>query len=187
MQTRQILVLAAILALWAVARSLNAQVRTDGTLGPRTTLSGPNFTIGPSLGQQRGGNLFHSFDQFNLSAGQTATFTGAASIRYVFARVTGGQPSSIDGTITCTIPNASFFLINPNGVVFGPDAALDVKGSFAVTTAGEVKLGSAGTINASHPSASVLNTAAPNAFGFLSASPAALLPEAGADGKVGAG
>ena len=161
----------AAISFFAVA-TRGGTVATDGSLGPRTTLSGPNFSIGPNLGQQRGGNLFHSFSAFDLTAGETATFTGPASVQYVFARVTGGQPSSIDGTLRCTIPNASFYLINPSGVMFGPDAALDVKGSFAVTTADTIKLGAAGSFNATHPSASSLTTAAPGAFGFLAASPA---------------
>jgi len=165
-----LLILGLTLCFCSIARA--GQVATDGTLGPARTLAGPNFSIPARLGQQRGGNLFHSFTIFDLDAGDTATFSGPSSIHNVFARVTGGQSSSIDGTISCTIPNASFYLINPSGVVFGPDAALDVKGSFAVTTADQLALGREGTFNASTPSTSVLKSAAPSAFGFLSSHPA---------------
>jgi filamentous hemagglutinin family protein len=115
-----------ILILAAVVRA--GTVATDGTLGPRTTPAGPAFSIGPQLGRQRGGNLFHSFSTFDLDQGDVATFTGPPTVHCVFARITGGHPSSIDGTIACTIPDAAFYLINPSGVVFGPDSSLDVKG-----------------------------------------------------------
>ncbi len=145
----------------------------DGTVGHGGTLqpSNGNYNVTPDNGKQVGANLFHSFSQFNLSSGETATFTGPASVHTVLTRVTGGAPSAIDGTIRCTIPDASFYLINPSGVIFGPDAALDVKGSFAVTTADVVKLADGGAFHASNPSASVLTSAPPAAFGFLAATP----------------
>lgn len=161
------------LCFWCFA-TYAGTVATDGSLGRARTLSGPNFTIGAGLGQQRGGNLFHSFSALNLDRGESATFIGPTSIRTVFARVTGGQRSNIDGTLRCTIPNADFYLVNPDGVVFGPNAALDVKGSFAVTTAGAIKLGSSGSFSASRSAPSSLTTAAPAAFGFLGARPAAV-------------
>jgi large exoprotein involved in heme utilization and adhesion len=88
--------------------------------------------------------------------------------------VTGG-PSNIDGTLQCSIPGASFWLINSAGIAFGPDAALNISGSFAVTTADQVKLAD-GVVFAAVPGAAdaTLTTAAPAAFGFLSASPAGL-------------
>ncbi|MDM8567120.1 hypothetical protein QUF74_15900 [Candidatus Halobeggiatoa sp. HSG11] len=42
---------------------LNAEVITDGTLGQNINLPGPDFQITPDLGQQHGGNLFHSFQE----------------------------------------------------------------------------------------------------------------------------
>ncbi len=143
-----------------------AQVKTDGTVGPRTTLTGPNFNITPSLGTSVGPNLFHSFEAFNIAQGQTATFTGPPSIHNILARVTGG-PSAIDGTLACSIPGANLYLINPAGVIFGPSATLDLHGSFAVTTADYVKLSDGGQFHASDPSKNVLTSAAPAAFGFL--------------------
>lgn len=151
------------------------QVSTDGSVGsPATTLHGPSFSIGAKLGRQRGGNLFHSFSSFNLDPGESATFTGPRSgphVTAVFTRITGGLPSNIDGTIACTIPNADFYLINPAGVIFGPDAALDVKGSFTVTTADYLKHADGTRFDARSPMP-VLSTAAPAAFGFLAAAPA---------------
>jgi filamentous hemagglutinin family protein len=143
-----------------------AQVKTDGTVGPRTTLTGPTFNITPSLGTPVGPNLFHSFETFNIARGQTATFTGPPSVKNILARVTGGQ-STIDGTLACPILNANLYLINPAGVIFGPNATLDLHGSFVVTTADYLKLADGGQFHASDPSKSVLTSAAPAAFGFL--------------------
>src|SRR5262249_31448699 len=71
-----------------------AQITLDGSLGPRGALRGPNYTISDSVGQIRGPNLFHSFCQFNLSKGESATFTGPNTITNILSRVTGGSLSS---------------------------------------------------------------------------------------------
>jgi len=47
--------------------STNAEVTLDGTLGRGGTLLGPDYLIGADLGRQHGGNLFHSFQGFNLN------------------------------------------------------------------------------------------------------------------------
>src|SRR5687768_2737233 len=122
--------LAASLAA-ALSLPVHAQIVLDGTLGrPTPVLTGPNYTIGSNVGRQVGGNLFHSFGQFNVNTGQSATFTGPVTVTNVIGRVTGSTPSNIDGLIRSTMFGANFFLINPAGIVFGPTAQLDVKGSF---------------------------------------------------------
>ena len=65
----------------------------------------------------------------------------------MFARVTGG-PATIDGSLQSTMPRANFYLLDSAGVAFGPDAALDVRGAFAVTTADTIHLGSSGQLAA---------------------------------------
>ena len=158
--------LAAAFALM-LPNCLPAQIRTDGTMGAATTLTGPHFQIPDTLGTTRGQNLFHSFQTFNLSSGEVATFTGPSSIANVFSRVTGGSPSSIDGLLQCTIPNANFFFINPAGVLFGPNASVDVQGAFAVTTADYIRFADGGRFDARTPANDVLTVANPAAFGFL--------------------
>src|SRR5437016_5797890 len=89
------------------------------------SLTGPNYQIDANLGQQRGGNLFHSFGVFGLNKSETATFTPVGSsqqVNNVIGRVVGGSQSSIDGAIKSTISGANLFLINPSGIVFGPNA-----------------------------------------------------------------
>src|SRR5262245_4170690 len=102
------------------------------------------YLIGPELGEQRGSNLFHSFASFGIGENETATFTGPdpidgpQSVSNVISRVTGGDPSEIDGTLRSTIPGADVWLLNPGGVMFGEGAQLDVPGSFRASTGDSV-------------------------------------------------
>jgi len=154
---------------------LQAEVITDGTLGARVELPGKNFDITPDLGKQLGQNLFHSFDRFSLQAGESATFSGPSQIQNIIARVTGGNPSTIDGTLRSTIPEAELYLINPYGILFGKNAKLDLQGGFHATTADELRFADGTTFNARTPqSAHLLSVAPIQSFGFLSDTPAAI-------------
>lgn len=124
---------------------LAQDIKLDGTLGPGFELSESNdeYTILEEYGQVVDDtNLFHSFDYFNLDSRQTATFESADSIRNIFSRVTGGSPSSIDGTIATTMESdVNLFLINPDGIIFGDNSALKVSGSFTASTADAILFG----------------------------------------------
>jgi filamentous hemagglutinin family protein len=148
------------------------EVIFDGTLGQGGSLSGPNFMITDDLGLQLGGNLFHSFRAFNIFANQSATFTGPHSVENIIARVTGGSESFINGNLRSTIQGANLYLLNPWGVMFGPQASLDISGSFHVSTADYIQLGQTGRFDALNPENSVLTTAPPSAFGFTGTNPA---------------
>lgn len=150
-----------------------AEVVTDGTLGAAQSLLGPDFAVTADLGQQRGGNLFHSFSFFNIYTGESATFSGPATVTNIISRVTGGSASSIDGALNSTIPGANLFLINPSGVMFGENATLNISGSFHASTAGYLVLSDGGRFDAVTPGNSVLTSAPPSAFGFLD-NPAAI-------------
>jgi filamentous hemagglutinin family protein len=149
------------------ALPLRAQIKTDGSVGARQTLSGPAYAIPATLGRQVGSNLFHSFSDLNIQSGESATFSGPGSVQNVLSRVTGGSASTINGTLRCDIPGANLYLMNPSGVVFGPGATLDVSGSFAVTSADYLRLGKSGRFNAAVATGEVLSSAPPTAFGFL--------------------
>jgi filamentous hemagglutinin family protein len=136
--------------LWAsTAAMAQAQILPDNTLAEveRSQLL-PNLTLGNGEiadiiagGAERGSNLFHSFTQFNVSNGQTVYFFGPTGIQTIFARVTGG-PSSIFGnlgTINLDRSPTNLFLLNPNGIIFGPNAQLLVTGSFLGTTASHIQ------------------------------------------------
>ncbi|MEK8015342.1 MAG: filamentous hemagglutinin N-terminal domain-containing protein, partial [Candidatus Parabeggiatoa sp.] len=155
------------IVLLLISLSINAEITTDGTLGSRAHLPGPDYQIRADLGQQHGGNLFHSFQDFNLSSPESATFSGPNNVSNVISRVTGGNPSNIDGLIRSTIPNADMYFLNPNGIMFGPNAQLDVQGSFHASTADYLGLGENGRFDARNPSDSILTVAPVEAFGFL--------------------
>jgi filamentous hemagglutinin family protein len=145
----------------------NAEVTLDGTLGHSGALPGPDYLIGADLGRQAGGNLFHSFRDFNLNSHESATFSGPNSVTNILSRVTGGNPSQIDGLIRSTIPNANMYFLNPHGIMFGPNARLDVQGSFHASTADYLSLKDGGRFDARHPSNSILTIAPIEAFGFV--------------------
>ncbi len=163
-----------LLASASVAQAAPSGVSTDGSLGAKTTLKGPKFIIPADLGTQRGGNLFHSFSQFDLAKGDLANFTGPAQIKNILARVTSGKASSIDGTISSDIPQVNLFLLNPSGVMFGPNASVNLGGSFTTGTPDFLKLAGGGKFNTSLGGDDNLTSAPVTAFGFLSQKPASV-------------
>jgi filamentous hemagglutinin family protein len=136
----------------------------DGT-GTAVTRTGNRYDIkGGSLSGD-GANLFHSFGQFGLNQGQIANFLTNSAIQNILARIAGGNPSLINGLITVTGGNSNLFLINPSGIVFGPNASLNVPGAFTATTATNVGFGS-NWFNASGTNNFSGLVGTPNAFYF---------------------
>ena len=110
-----------------------AQVVEDDTLSTNvTTKDNRNFAI--DGGEKRGGNLFHSFKEFSIPTNGSATFKNSLAIQNIFSRVTGLSPSKIDGLIKNN-GSANLFLLNPQGVIFGENAVLDLGGSLITSTA----------------------------------------------------
>ena len=162
------------LFLLIISLSINAEITTDGSLGSRANLPGPDYQIGPDLGRQMGGNLFHSFQDFNLQSFESATFSGPNNVSNVISRVTGGNPSSIDGLIRSTMPNADMYFLNPYGIMFGPNAQLDIQGSFHASTADYLGLKDGGRFDAHNHRSSLLTVAPVESFGFLTDTPASI-------------
>jgi filamentous hemagglutinin family protein len=154
--------------------ALYAEIILDGTLGFKDALTGPNYLLDANLGKSVGTNLFHSFSQFNLNTDESITFSGPININKIINRVTGGNPSNINGSLYSTIPNADIYFLNPSGVMFGPNATLNVPGSFHVSTADILYLQDGGKFDATKPNNSLLTSAAPSAFGFFANSSADL-------------
>ena len=147
--------------------SAQAEVVTDSTLGKATSLSGPNYEISADLGQIEGNNLFHSFSQFNLSRSESANFSGPGNIQNIITRVTGGEQSFIDGSISSSIHGANLFLLNPNGLLFGENASINITGSFYASTADYLALGIDGRFDTINTKNTLLTVSEPTAFGFL--------------------
>ncbi|MGF1602841.1 MAG: filamentous hemagglutinin N-terminal domain-containing protein [Thermosynechococcaceae cyanobacterium] len=116
---------------------VNAQVVPDNTLS--TMVEGDRSAIEVTGGAQRGSNLFHSFESFSALTDQKINFQvpSNGSIENIFSRVTGRSISRIDGILQAK-GSANLFLINPNGIVFGPNATLEIGGSFLGGTASGV-------------------------------------------------
>lgn len=161
------------IAIWASCIGLaQGGVVLDGSLGAGGPIPGPNYLISSAMGKIAGNNLFQSFKQFSLVSTESATFTGPPNIQNIVSRVTGGSASAIDGKIRSDIQGANFFLLNSSGVMFGPNAQLDVSGSVAVSTANYVKTADAGRFSARLGGTDLLSSAPITAFGFLNSKPA---------------
>ena len=117
------------------ASPILAQVTSDGTVNTQVEQNGSVAEI--TGGETRGSNLFHSFQDFSVETGNEAFFNNADNISNIFSRVTGGNISNIDGLIRAN-DSASLFLINPNGIVFGENARLDIGGSFYGSSASSI-------------------------------------------------
>ena len=178
------------LALFLSATSISdAQVGTSitptagaGNLGTTVTQSGNVYNITGGTRPGNGPNLFHSFGDFSVGAGNIGNFLNNSGLATsnILGRVTGGNVSNIFGTIqTTNFGNANLYLMNPMGIAFGPNASLNVGGSVSFTTAQYIRLFdglNSANFYANPANDSLANSILaidPSAFEFLSATPAA--------------
>jgi len=149
---------------------VEAQITPDASLPTNSqvvpaTINCPAACIqgGTQLGTT---NLFHSFLEFNVGSGETVTFFDPG-VTNIFARVTGNNGSTISGTLGTSIGStANLFLLNPNGIVFGPNATLRVGGSFFATTASSISFAGGGEFSTASPEASLLTVNVPIGLQF---------------------
>ncbi len=154
--------------LFGLNITLQAAVITDGSVGTASALEGPAYQITDTLGHQSGGNLFHSFNQFSLSAEESATFSGAESVNNIISRVTGGELSQIDGALNSSIPGADVYLFNPAGIHFGTTSTVNISGSLYLSTAHYLNFTDNTIFSTQELNSSLFSSASPQAFGFLS-------------------
>ncbi|OYD97746.1 hypothetical protein CDG76_02560 [Nostoc sp. 'Peltigera membranacea cyanobiont' 210A] len=168
---KSILSLCLISTAFSQALPAHSQITPDNTLGAEASQLKQNLIINGTLGDKieggatRGSNLFHSFSEFNIENGQRVYFANPTGIENILTRVTGGNASNIFGTLGVD-GAANLFLINPNGILFGQNARLDVQGSFVGTTANGVQFGNQGIFSATNPQAPPLLTVNPSALWF---------------------
>ncbi|GAB1542649.1 hypothetical protein NUACC21_53230 [Scytonema sp. NUACC21] len=159
------------LLLVSTTTPVRSQIIPDTSLGAESSVLTPNVPVdGVNAdridgGAQRGSNLFHSFSQFNINNDQKVYFSNPIGVQNILTRVTGTQVSNILGTLGVD-GNANLFLINPNGIIFGQNARLDVGNSFIGTTANGVRFGEQGIFGASSSEAPPLLTIQPSALLF---------------------
>ncbi|KGF73387.1 hypothetical protein DO97_20060 [Neosynechococcus sphagnicola sy1] len=144
-------------------QAASAQITPDSTLGAEQSVVVPNVSFNNQMGDRidggaiRGGNLFHSFLDFNIASGRAAYFTNPSGVSNIFSRVTGTSISNIQGTLG-VLGTANLFLINPNGILFGPRASLDLRGSFVGSTASQIQFADGTRYSARDPQVSPLLT-----------------------------
>ena len=171
--------IAAILLGWggAAGAPVGTTITPNG-FGTSVTAANGTYNITGGTVPTGSTRLLQSFSNFNLGTGDTADFDVASNITNILARVTGGA-STIDGTITATLPggglsSASLYFLNPAGVLFTSNAQVKLGGAFVVSTADNIQFASGtpfwGDIN--HPSDDGgITSAAVSAFGFISGTP----------------
>ena len=155
--------------LWLSGIEALAQITPDDALSTESSVVVPDVMINglPSDriegGAVRGAMLFHSFEDFNIGEGRGAYFSNPNAVNSIFSRVTGNNPSDILGTLG-VLGNADLLFLNPNGILFGPTAKLDLRGSFTASTASEVMFSNGetfGAIASELPSLLDMNVKAP--------------------------
>ncbi|AFY45492.1 S-layer family protein [Nostoc sp. PCC 7107] len=140
---------------YTLAQQIKADVYLPLNQRTQVTNNSPNFQIDGGATQST--NLFHSFSEFSVPVGGEAFFNNATTVQNIISRVTGSIPSNIQGTIRAN-GTANLFLINPQGIIFGPNARLNIGGSFIASTASSVTFADGIEFSATNPDATPLLT-----------------------------
>ncbi len=176
---RQVIYLATLMSAIAFQQLPTvAQITADNSLSKNSQIV--NFgnirIIGG--GTQAGSNLFHSFSEFSIPTGSAAYFNNASDIQNIFSRVTGGSASNINGLIAAN-GKANLFFLNPNGIIFGNNARLNIGGSFLATTASSLRFADGTEFNTTAPqNAPLLSIGVPLGLQF-GENPKAIVNESG--------
>lgn len=157
-------------AAWAQSIEAHTGDRSTNT---QVTQTGNRFDINGGVTSGDGDNLFHNFEQFGLTAGQVANFITPPATENVVGSILGG-PSHIDGRLQVSGSSANLYLLNPAGIVFGPNAALNLDGAFTAATSTGLGFGQHFFDAFSTQDYSLL-TNSPTSFLFTDESPGAIV------------
>ena len=132
-----VLLIIPVVSCVAQASQVSAQIVPTTIQGTSTEVDAVGMQYDISGGQtSRGGeNLFHAFEQFDLDTGKTANFVTNAGTQNIIGSVTGGNPSTVNGTLQVSGSDADLYLMNPAGILFGPQVQLNLRGGITGTTA----------------------------------------------------
>jgi filamentous hemagglutinin family protein len=163
--------------LSATASPASAQPITPAPDGTNTvvTPNGNRYDISGGSFSGDKANLFHSFTEFGLSPGQVANFLTNPNIQNILGRINGGNPSLINGLIQVTGGNSNLFLMNPSGIIFGPNATLNVPGSFNANTATGIGFGNNNWFSAIGNNNWTTLVGTPNTFAFGNLQPGSIV------------
>lgn len=150
-------------SLMTISHAQAQSIQIDGTTPTTPGTCTGDCTIEGGL--QHGSNLFHSFSRFNVDSGATVHFRDPG-VTNILSRVTGNDLSNIEGILGILGGSANLFLMNPNGILFGPNASLDIRGSFVATTANAIQFGNQGFFRATSASEIPVLTVNPSALRF---------------------
>ncbi|MCT7965325.1 CHAT domain-containing protein [Laspinema sp. D1] len=176
-QLRAIASLLLLSYLTGTANHTHAQPITPAADGTGTIVNpdGQQFNIEGGQRSKDGANLFHSFEQFGLDAGQVANFLSNPDIQNILGRITGGDASIINGLIQLTGGNSNLYLMNPAGILFGPNAQLNVPADFFATTATGIGFSEGNWFNAVGDNSWSNLIGTPSQFAFSTLQPGAII------------
>ncbi|MEH2079821.1 MAG: filamentous hemagglutinin N-terminal domain-containing protein [Nostoc sp.] len=156
-------------------------ITPDDTLSNNSQVTQQSNLIIIEGGTRSGNNLFHSFNEFNIPAGVTVELRNASDIQNIIGRVTGKSISHIDGILKSNY-TANLFLLNPNGIIFGNNATLQIGGSFIASTASSLNFADGTKFSATNPEITPLLTiSVPVGLQFGVATPGSILNQSQAN------